>query len=94
MPRLVHRAGNQTLASTVEADNNGNLWAWWGDTRENAVVTGSHLDSVPNGGGYDGALGAMSELKGRGAVWTEERGTSDEGRRRLKASRKRTGNTA
>ena len=26
----------------------------------------------------------MSELEGRGAAWTEERGTSDEGRRRLK----------
>jgi beta-ureidopropionase / N-carbamoyl-L-amino-acid hydrolase len=50
------------LGLTVEADNNGNLWAWWGDTRENAVVTGSHLDSVPDGGGYDGALGVVSAL--------------------------------
>jgi hypothetical protein len=25
----------------------------------------------------------MSEPQGRGAAWTEERGTSDEGRRRL-----------
>ncbi len=31
----------------------------------------------------------MSELKGRGTAWTEERGTSDEGRRRLKAPRRR-----
>ncbi len=31
----------------------------------------------------------MSEPKGRGAAWTEERGTSDEGRRRLKAPRRR-----
>ena len=29
------------------------------------------------------------EPKGRGAVWTEERGTSDEGRQRLKAPRRR-----
>ena len=29
-----------------------------------------------------------SEPKGRGAAWTEERGTSDEGRRRLKAPRR------
>ena len=36
----------------------------------------------------------MSELKGRGAAWTEERGTSDEGRRRLKAPRKRAGSTS
>ena len=27
----------------------------------------------------------MSEPKGRGAAWTEERGTSDEGRQRLKS---------
>jgi hypothetical protein len=29
----------------------------------------------------------VSELAGRGAAWTEERGTSDEGRRRPKAPR-------
>src|SRR5260221_7171140 len=34
------------------------------------------------------------ELKGRGVAWTEERGTSDEGRRRLKAPRRRAGDTA
>ena len=50
------------LGLAVEADNNGNLWAWWGDTRENAIATGSHLDSVPDGGGYDGALGVVSAL--------------------------------
>ena len=32
---------------TVEPDNNGNLWAWWGQGRADAVMTGSHLDSVP-----------------------------------------------
>jgi DMSO reductase anchor subunit len=31
----------------------------------------------------------IPEPKGRGADWTEERGTSDEGRRRLKAARRR-----
>jgi peptide/nickel transport system ATP-binding protein len=31
----------------------------------------------------------VSEPKGRGAAWTEERGTSDEGRRRLEAPRRR-----
>src|ERR1039457_5606708 len=29
---------------------------------------------------------AVSELEGRGAAWTDERGTSDEGRRRLKGA--------
>ena len=36
----------------------------------------------------------MSELEGRGADWSEVRGTSDEGRRRLKAPRRRKGNTS
>jgi N-carbamoyl-L-amino-acid hydrolase len=46
----------------VEPDNNGNLWAWWGPRNQPAVATGSHLDSVPDGGGYDGALGVVSAL--------------------------------
>ena len=36
----------------------------------------------------------MSEPKGRGVAWTEERGTSDEGRRCLKAARRRAGDRA
>jgi len=53
-------AGERGLRA--EADGNGNLWAWWeppaGDGP--AVVTGSHLDSVPNGGAFDGPLGVVS----------------------------------
>ena len=45
----------------VETDGNGNLWAWRGDPAAgDAVVTGSHFDSVPGGGGYDGPLGIVS----------------------------------
>jgi N-carbamoyl-L-amino-acid hydrolase len=45
----------------VEADGNGNLYAWWGDPHAgDAVLTGSHLDSVPHGGAYDGPLGIVS----------------------------------
>jgi beta-ureidopropionase / N-carbamoyl-L-amino-acid hydrolase len=43
-------------------DRDGNLWAWWdcpGSAR-GAIVTGSHLDSVPDGGAYDGPLGVVS----------------------------------
>ena len=48
----------------VEEDRNGNLWAWWmppGWSGEpaNAFVTGSHLDSVPDGGAFDGPLGVV-----------------------------------
>jgi N-carbamoyl-L-amino-acid hydrolase len=46
----------------AETDNNGNLWAWWGPRGPDAVVTGSHLDSVPDGGGFDGALGVVTAL--------------------------------
>ncbi|TPG35766.1 allantoate amidohydrolase [Mycolicibacterium hodleri] len=55
----------QRRGMTVEEDRNGNVWAWWmpagwvGDPR-GAFVTGSHLDSVPDGGAYDGPLGIVS----------------------------------
>jgi N-carbamoyl-L-amino-acid hydrolase len=43
-----------------EQDRNGNQWAWWGTPSPGAVVTGSHLDSVPDGGAFDGPLGVVS----------------------------------
>lgn len=47
----------------VTVDRNGNQWAWWGDPEAgDAVVTGSHLDSVPDGGAFDGPLGVVSAL--------------------------------
>lgn len=75
-----------------ETDRNGNLWAWWeppGTEGQPAVATGSHLDSVPDGGAFDGPLGvvsgfaALDELRERGvtparpvavAAFTEEEG--------------------
>lgn len=50
------------LGLDVEPDANGNLWAWWGTPEDGAVVTGSHLDSTPGGGAYDGPLGIASAL--------------------------------
>jgi len=44
----------------VREDGNGNLFAWWGTPGQPAVVTGSHFDSVPHGGAYDGPLGIVS----------------------------------
>ncbi|MFI7487896.1 allantoate amidohydrolase [Micromonospora echinaurantiaca] len=45
----------------VTDDGNGNLFAWWGDPEAgDAVLTGSHFDSVPHGGAYDGPLGIVS----------------------------------
>jgi hydantoinase/carbamoylase family amidase len=49
----------------LDRDRNGNLFAWWRPERgpENpGVVTGSHLDSVPGGGAFDGPLGVVSGL--------------------------------
>jgi N-carbamoyl-L-amino-acid hydrolase len=47
-------------------DRNGNQWAWWGDPDAvpagTGVVTGSHLDSVPDGGAFDGPLGVVSAM--------------------------------
>lgn len=81
---------SSALGLDVETDRNGNIWAWWGDpSAGGAVITGSHLDSVPDGGNFDGPLGvasalaAVSELQRRGvrprrplavACFTDEEG--------------------
>lgn len=57
---FVEQAERRSL--DVETDRNGNLWAWWGPPGTDAVVTGSHLDSVPGGGAFDGPLGVVSAL--------------------------------
>jgi beta-ureidopropionase / N-carbamoyl-L-amino-acid hydrolase len=47
-------------------DRAGNQWAWWGDpdaavaAGTPGLVAGSHLDSVPDGGPFDGPLGVVS----------------------------------
>jgi N-carbamoyl-L-amino-acid hydrolase len=47
-------------------DRAGNQWAWWGDpdaavaAGRPGIVIGSHLDSVPDGGAFDGPLGVVS----------------------------------
>ena len=59
---LAH-AGKRGL--DTETDRNGILWAWWNPHSaplRDAVLTGSHLDSVPGGGAFDGPLGVASAL--------------------------------
>lgn len=53
----------------VVEDRAGNQWAWWGDPdvvradgTSGGVAVGSHLDSVPDGGAFDGPLGVVSAL--------------------------------
>ncbi|MCZ1016190.1 allantoate amidohydrolase [Streptomyces noursei] len=77
--RAWFRAQAEARGLAYELDRNGNQWAWLGATGHQdvapgeAVVTGSHLDSVPDGGAFDGPLGvvssfaALDELRGRGA---------------------------
>ena len=60
----------------VVTDRAGNLWAWWADPDAGGpgLVAGSHLDSVPDGGAFDGPLGvvsafaALDELRARGVA--------------------------
>ena len=52
----------RTLGLDVETDAAGNLVARWESGEGAAVVVGSHLDTVPNGGTLDGALDGASAL--------------------------------
>lgn len=49
-----------TLGITPEVDAAGNSWATLRGATDRTVIIGSHLDSVPNGGWLDGALGVMA----------------------------------
>ncbi|MFJ9315601.1 allantoate amidohydrolase [Pimelobacter simplex] len=67
----------------LEEDPFGNLVAWWGpDTGAGKVLTGSHLDSVLDGGAYDGPLGVVSSfaaldlMRSRGVTPTRRLGVS------------------
>src|SRR5262249_13798809 len=52
----------QALGLKVEPDRNGNIWAYWGEPGPGTVGTGSHLDSGPGGGTYDGPPGVAPPL--------------------------------
>lgn len=48
---------------SVRTDRNGNQWAWLGENLPGkALAIGSHLDSVPDGGAFDGPLGVISSF--------------------------------
>src|SRR5439155_18352262 len=44
-------------------DGHGNLWGLPPDGHEALVTAGSHVDTVPDGGRYDGALGTVLGLE-------------------------------
>jgi hydantoinase/carbamoylase family amidase len=47
----------------VEHDAAGNLIGRWGAGSAPAILTGSHLDTVPSGGRFDGALGVLTGIE-------------------------------
>src|SRR3954462_11582924 len=51
------------LPLDVDQDEAGNLWAVLRGARAETVVLGSHVDSVPDGGWLDGALGVLAGLE-------------------------------
>jgi hydantoinase/carbamoylase family amidase len=50
------------LGLEVRTDAAGNNWVALPGEREETVIIGGHLDSVPNGGWLDGALGVLTGL--------------------------------
>jgi len=51
------------LGLRVETDSAGNNWVTIAGGSTKTVIVGSHLDSVPNGGWLDGALGVVAALE-------------------------------
>ena len=71
---LVATTGASTAAFAVDAASFG--------------VSALTLAAIPRSPVSEPAGASVSEPKGRGAAWTEERGTSDEGRQGLEATRR------
>jgi allantoate deiminase len=53
----------QELGLETEIDAAGNVLGRWEEGEGTAVLVGSHLDTVPRGGQYDGALGVLAALE-------------------------------
>src|SRR5947208_4798766 len=51
------------LGLRIETDSAGNNWVTLPGASSKTVIVGSHLDSVPNGGWLDGALGVMAAIE-------------------------------
>jgi hydantoinase/carbamoylase family amidase len=53
----------EALGLVAEIDAAGNLIARWEAGAGGAVMAGSHLDTVPNGGAFDGVLGVLGAVE-------------------------------
>jgi allantoate deiminase len=75
----------------TEVDAAGNIWGKWATGDLPAIVVGSHIDSVPSGGQFDGCLGVLGGLEAVRSLqevgfiprrqiwvvaWTEEEGSA------------------
>ncbi len=61
--RALFAAWGRESGLTVEQDRAGNVFARRPGKRDAApILSGSHLDTVPTGGAYDGAYGAVAAL--------------------------------
>lgn len=57
----------------VDVDAAGNIFGTWGDPRTPSILIGSHIDTVPDGGIYDGCLGVAAALATIAAFKRQER---------------------
>jgi len=57
------RAKLAALPVEVHTDAAGNLWATLRGAREQALLIGGHMDSVPNGGWLDGCLNVLAGVE-------------------------------
>lgn len=53
----------EAAGGTARMDEAGNVIGRWFDSDEACVMTGSHIDSVPSGGIFDGTLGVLTGLE-------------------------------
>ena len=70
------------LGLGVEVDQIGNMFGIWKGQTNEVIGAGSHLDTVPTGGYYDGTLGVVAALEGvEAAVFGAQAGRGPEDRR-------------
>ena len=91
-PASMPSSHSGTVATSSAASPDGTVFS---PTPTTPLATSSKMPTIAHPA-HSARVGQRrpSEPKGSGGAWTEERGTSDEGRRRLKATRRRAGDTA
>jgi len=50
------------IGSSISFDDAGNIYGSLNENETNAIIIGSHMDSVPNGGRFDGMYGVIAGL--------------------------------